>query len=107
MWYTRRKNSASLYGCTRNMIIQISTFVPLVPVAERNARGSSSGGGDSATLHAIRLDMGRWAIMALELAFLKPQGLLDDEKARKYVRNTRTPTSTGVLETVGFQGTPG
>jgi len=86
------------------MIIQISTFVPLVPVAERNARGSGSGsdsatqdepGGqpplDSATLHAIRLDMGRWAIMALELAFLKPQGLLDDEKARKCVRNTRTP----------------
>ena len=86
MWYARRKNAAALYGATRNMVIQLATFVPLVD--ESAAPMGRDGGGaplDSGTLKVLRHDMGRWAIVALELAFLKAEGLMDSEQGRDYL----------------------
>eukprot|EP00947_MAST-08B_sp_MAST-8B-sp1_P003693 g3693.t1 len=75
-WHVRRKNYAALCGSARILNVQISALVPL-PVA---------GGGDGGdTLTEIRSKLGRWVMLAYELAVLKARGEIDTNAGRDFL----------------------
>lgn len=56
-WATRRRNYAALCGAARNLNILVAAFVPLDPT--------------DAEMMATRKTLGRWVMLAMELAMLK------------------------------------
>lgn len=72
LWRLRRTNYARLCGATRNILINISSLVPLSDDAETNQ---------------IRINMLRWVILAYELSVLKGRGCIDNESGREYLDN--------------------
>ena len=75
-WGRRRTNYASLCGCTRNLLIQIASLVPL-----GNADDADGMPGGIAT----RRTLGRHVILAFELAVLKSRGHLDSEEGKIFL----------------------
>ena len=78
MWGVRRTNYAALCGATRNLSIQIASFLPVHAdprVADR------------------RMLLERWVLLAYELAVLKGKGLIDHDIGRDHV------TTLKLLET--------
>ena len=71
MWERRRTNYASLCGNARNFNVQVAG---LLPVDENNAE-----------LNAARATLGRWIMLAFELAMLKARGKIDSEEARDFL----------------------
>ena len=71
MWGTRRTNYASLCGNARNLNILLSSLVPLDP--------------DDKALCESRKTLGRWVMLAFELAMLKARGNMDSDAGRDYL----------------------
>ena len=74
-WNTRRKLYGTVCGKSRALIILLSAALPL-PKEPNDPKDE--------TLE-LRQTMNRWVILALELATLKAQGLMDTEDAREYL----------------------
>lgn len=76
-WYQRRTNYASLCGATRDLLVQLGSLLP---------RPASSGFATADTaVGETRRAMGRWPVLAHELAVLKGRGAMDDPKAEAYL----------------------
>ena len=78
MWSLRRQNYASLCGNTRNININIAACLRLDP--------------DNQELMLARRRMGRWTILAFELAILKARGHMDSSEGKTFL------TDSGLLE---------
>jgi hypothetical protein len=70
-WATRRKNYAALCGTARNLNILVASFVPL-----------DAGNYD---LMDVRKTLGRWIMLAMELAMLKARGAMDSADGREHL----------------------
>lgn len=70
-WGRRRTNYASLCGNARNLNILLSSLVPLDK--------------SNKELHASRKTLGRWVMLAFELAMLKARGNMDSEAGKQYL----------------------
>ena len=70
-WATRRTNYASLCGNTRNLTLQIASLVPIDP--------------KDPTLMETRERLGRWIILAYELAMLKARGHMDSPEGEAHL----------------------
>lgn len=71
MWQRRRTNYASLCGNARNLNVQIAGLLPIDP-------------GESDLISARQM-LGRWVMLAFELAVLKSRGQIDSEEARMFL----------------------
>lgn len=71
MWQRRRTNYASLCGNARNLNVQIAGLLPI--------------DSDDSDLSRVRLMLGRWVMLAFELAVLKARGQIDSEDARTFL----------------------
>lgn len=71
MWERRRTNYASLCGNARNFNVQVAG---LLPVDENDTE-----------LNATRATLGRWIMLAFELAMFKARGKIDAEEARDFL----------------------
>lgn len=71
MWRTRRTNYAALCGNVRNLTIQLASFLPC-------------NKGDEKIMETRRT-LGRWVILAYELAMLKSRGAMDSEDAFRWL----------------------
>lgn len=69
----RRTNYARLCGAVRNILINISSLVPL---SDNNVE-----------INQARINMLRWVILAYELSVLKGRGCIDNESGREYLEN--------------------
>jgi hypothetical protein len=68
--------------------MHISMVVPREPVrAAKEDSHTILGGviGGTSEMADLRCDMARWTLLALELAFLKPRGLMDSDKGREHL----------------------
>lgn len=77
-WATRRTNYASLCGNARNLNILLASLLPL----DKQDRA----------LCETRKTLGRWVMLAFELAMLKARGNMDSEAGKDYL------LSCGLLE---------
>jgi hypothetical protein len=75
MWERRRTNYAALCGCARNLNVQVGALLP--------TRGHGDGGDEA--LDVTRARLGRYIMLAYELAVLKGRGKIDSEEAREYL----------------------
>lgn len=66
IWHARRTTYASLCGNVRNLIVQLATFVPQKDVK-------------------MRRKLGRWVILAYELAVQKARGQMDADETFEYL----------------------
>ena len=69
LWRVRRTAYLALCGACRNMIIQISTLLPISEEDEQMVN--------------VRKKMERWVVLGFELAVLKGRGLIDTEEGRQ------------------------
>ena len=76
-WKERRKNYAALCGTSRALAVTLATYLPL-PTGE---------GVDQP--REVRLRLGRYVSLALELAMLKARGKMDDDQARIFLLRER------------------
>ena len=72
-WKERRTNYASLCGSIRNLVLQLAS---LLPIPEDGAKGE---------LAETRRTLGRWTILAYELAVLKARGAMDSPEAQQFL----------------------
>ncbi|CAE7408104.1 bglB [Symbiodinium natans] len=70
-WNARRTTYASLCGNVRNLIVQLATFIPVDKSNE--------------ALCKTRRRIGRWVILAFELAMQKARGSMDSEATCEYL----------------------
>ncbi|CAJ1450875.1 unnamed protein product [Effrenium voratum] len=70
-WHTRRTTYASLCGNVRNLIVQLATFIPM----DRSEKIMKS-----------RRKLGRWVILAYELAIQKARGKMDSEESFEHLK---------------------
>ena len=68
-WRSRRTAYASLIGASRNLLIQLSTIV--------STAGITAGREHAAEVTAARARMGRYVLLACELAYAKARGKMD------------------------------
>lgn len=71
MWTTRRQNYASLCGCTRELNVQIASFLPTTE--------------DRHFVQAARRRLSRWTLLAYELAVLKARDQMDSEETKEHL----------------------
>ena len=74
LWRLRRTSYAALCGATRNLLINVSSIVPV-------SNGTAIG--------ETRAAMLRWTILGFELSVLKARSIIDTPKARKYLETVR------------------
>ncbi|CAE7325931.1 bglB [Symbiodinium necroappetens] len=75
-WHSRRTTYASLCGNVRNLIVQLATFIP---VDKSNQQ-----------LMQERRKLGRWVILAFELALQKARGKMDALETREFLESSKT-----------------
>eukprot|EP00439_Symbiodinium_sp_Y106_P012083 s1366_g1.t2 len=75
-WHSRRTTYAALCGNVRNLIVQLATFLP---VDKSNQQ-----------LMQERRKLGRWVILAFELALQKARGKMDALETREFLESTKT-----------------
>ena len=85
MWAKRRSNYASLCGCTRNLLLQISSMLPVAQATGLAADCHDSMGADESS----RATLCRWVLLTFELAVLKPRGAMDTDEGRSFVLSER------------------
>lgn len=71
MWQRRRNNYASLCGNARNLNVQIAGLLPII--------------AHESELISARETLGRWVMLAFELAVLKSRGQIDSEEGRTFL----------------------
>eukprot|EP00440_Ansanella_granifera_P009346 gb/GFBE01010128.1/.p1 GENE.gb/GFBE01010128.1/~~gb/GFBE01010128.1/.p1 ORF type:complete len:380 (+),score=67.40 gb/GFBE01010128.1/:1-1140(+) len=70
-WGARRTSYAALCGGVRNLVVQVATFVPNEKV--------------NAEMTSQRTTLGRWIILAYELAVLKARSSMDSDEGYKFL----------------------
>ena len=70
-WKERRRNYAALCGNARNLSLNLASFVPLTP--------------SDPELMQARATLGRWVLLAFELAVLKARGNMDSTDGRSHL----------------------
>ena len=80
-WKERRKNYASLCGTSRALVVTLATYLPMPPLTPPQQQG----GGANEARRVLRQRLGRYVVLALELAMLKARGVMDAEEAREYL----------------------
>ena len=90
-WQERRTNYASLIGSMRNLLLTMSSCVSLSSAAGQQ-RDAAADSGDTVAAHpharlirASRAILGRYVLLACELAVLKPRGHLDSLRGRSHL----------------------
>lgn len=79
-WQWRRTNYASLCGTVRNLLLQIASFLPI------------PDGEDAHGISELRMRLGRWVLLAYELAVLKARGSMDSDSGRAFLLKQRLAT---------------
>lgn len=78
LWRTRRTNYCQVCGANRNLILQISSLLPIPSNPEDNRY---------AEICQERATMERWAILGYELAILKGKGTIDASVGRAHIES--------------------
>lgn len=71
MWDAKRKNYAALCGCTRELNVQIASFLPTTE--------------DKHFIQGARRRLSRWTLLAYELAILKVRDQMDSQETKDYL----------------------
>ena len=80
-WKERRTNYASLIGSMRNLLLNLSSFVSHTP-----GFGEEPSEAQLRLIRESRPTLGRYVLLACELAVLKPRGKMDSEEGFEYLR---------------------
>ena len=80
-WKQRRTNYASLIGTSRNLLIQISSIVALTT--------ADAAAEEQAVVREMRATLGRYVLLACEIAILKARGEMDSAAARVHLLKER------------------
>lgn len=76
MWIRRRTNYASLCGNTRNLLLQITSLLPV---------GDEGTEEVTQCAPSTRATASRWVLLAFELAVLKSRGAMDSKEGRAFL----------------------
>ena len=80
-WKERRTNYASLIGTMRNLLLNLSSFISHTP-----GMGEELSEAQLSLIRTSRPTLGRYVLLACELAVLKPRGHMDTEKGFEYLK---------------------
>ena len=85
VWKERRTNYSGLIGSMRNLLLAISSCVSVSPGPWNAGNGRDPAAGE-ALIRKCRATLGRYILLASELAILKPRGHIDTEHGRAHLQ---------------------
>ena len=86
-WKERRTNYGSLCGTARGLILALSTHLPMHQLGGKTSVPSPHQ--DEIDFRAVRERMGRYVVLALELAVLKGRGHMDSEEGLAHLQDQK------------------